>query len=169
MIAYRSRARALPFPLLLVVLVVIAALAAALGGCEGEQRQRIEVAADYVRCSVEADYDGMSRVVAEDARPYCYAMASAPQPEERAVSIVNETWDEDSLIFEIAFGPTSTFLRLSPPADENPDAIMVESWNKAGARSTGTLTVESEKNRLVVTQVDGEPIEKVLSGGSGGL
>lgn len=168
MIAHRFvRPRTVQASLMLVALSLLVAIA--LGSCASEQRQRIEVAADYVRCSVEANYEGMSKVVAEGARPFCYAMASAPMSDDRAVSIVSETWDDDSLIFEIALGPTVTFLRLSPPAGDDPNDVVVESWNKAGARSAGTLTVESERNRLVVTMVDGEPIGKVLSGGSGGL
>lgn len=147
--------------------LLIASLASACAATE--ERERLDVAADYVRCSVDGDYEAMSEVVAEEARPYCYALASAPKPEEKVVAIVDETWDEDSLIFEIEYGPASTFLRLAPPKEESPDDVLVETWNKAGARSAGTLTVDDEDGELVVTHVDGEPIEDVLAVGSGGL
>lgn len=141
----------------------------ALSGCSSESREQVKVAADYVRCSVQADYEGMSKVVSEAARPYCYAMASAPQPEAPLAEIVDETWEKDSLVIEISWGPTSSFMRLSPPKGEEPDEVVVETWNDTGARSDGTLTVAREQDRLVVTHIDGEPIEEVLAVGSGGL
>lgn len=155
--------------LALSALLAVALAAAALAGCAKAQDERIRVAAEYVRCSVNADYRAMSKLVAKPARPYCYAMAAAPKSDGTGVKIVNETWEQDALIFEIGFGPVSTFLRLSPPKDSEPNDIMVESWNKQGARSTGTLTVSETSDGLVVTHVDGKPIEEVLAVGSGGL
>lgn len=149
-------------------LLLIAVLAAGACGCASGGRERIDVAAQYVRCSVGGDYEAMAKVVAEEARPYCYAMAASPAPKDSEVEILDETWDEDSLIFEIGYGPTSTFLRLAPPTEGAPDDVMVESWNKDGARSEGTLTVAEEGEKMVVTHVDGEPIEDVLAVGTGG-
>jgi outer membrane murein-binding lipoprotein Lpp len=154
-------------PSLPIVLLVILALA--LAGCASATRQKIDVAADYVRCSVNSDYDAMSKVVSKAARPYCYAMSAAPPSAGNGVDIAKETREGDALIFELAIGPTSTFLRLSPPKDDAPDEVIVESWNRDGARSTGTLTVAEENDELVVTHVDEKPIEDVLAVGSGGL
>lgn len=152
----------------LALLLVIALAALGTAGC-AKSSKRVEVAADYVRCSVNADYEAMSKVVAKAARPYCYAMAAAPPNGGSEVKIAKETREQDSLIFEIEYGPTSTFLRLSPPKNDKPNDVMVESWNKQGARSAGTLTVAQEGGRYVVTHVNGTPIDEVLSGGSGGL
>lgn len=152
-----------------VALVLMTLSGLSLSGCAGLRSERIKVAADYVRCSVDADYDAMSKVVAEEARPYCYALAAAPQPEAPIAKIVDETWEKDSLILEISWGPTSSFMRLSPPKDEAPDEVIVETWNKEGAQSDGTLTVSAEEDRLVITHIDGEPIQEVLAVGSGGL
>ncbi|MRS13112.1 MAG: hypothetical protein EG823_08620 [Actinobacteria bacterium] len=141
----------------------------AMSGCASESREQVKVAADYVRCSVRADYEGMSKVVSAAARPYCYAMASAPQPDPPLAEIVDEKWEKGSLVIEISWGPASSFLRLSPPKGDESNEVVVETWNDAGARSDGTLTVAREQDRLVVTHIDGEPIEEVLTVGSGGL
>lgn len=150
-------------------LVLLAAVA--LTGCAATRSDRVETAADYVRCSIQADYEDMAEVVTEDAKPYCYAMAAAPQPSDPLAQIVNETWEQDSLIIEIGFGgeKPSNFMRISPPADDAPDDVVIETWNKSGDESNGTLTVAEEKGELVITHVDGEPIEEVLAVGSGGL
>jgi len=152
-----------------VALALMMTSALSLWGCSGVRSERIEIAADYVRCSVDADYDAMSKVVAEEARPYCYALAAAPQPDAPLAEIVDETWEEGSLVLEISWGPTSSFMRLSPPRNDAPDEVIVETWNEEGARSDGTLTVSAEEDRLVITHIDGHPIEEVLAVGSGGL
>lgn len=153
----------------LAALIVIVMLAAGAAGCAQKTNERVEVAADYVRCSVGADYHAMSEVVAEAARPYCYALAAAPPPSDQLAEIVDETWEQDALIIEISFGQESAFMRLSPPTDEAPDEVIVETWNKAGDRSDGTLTVAREDDQLVITHVDGKPIAEVMAVGSGGL
>lgn len=153
----------------LSVLLIAALLGLALDACVKSENKQIAVAAEYVRTSVNADYQAMSKVVAKKARPYCYAMAAAPKSEELPAKIARETKERDALIFEISFGSASTYLRLSPPKTDAPHEVMVESWNKQGARSTGTLTIGEESGTYVVTHVNGKPIEEVLAGGSGGL
>ena len=41
----------------------------------------------------------------------------------------------------------------------------MKSWNKAGNEASGVITVREEKGKLVVTAVDGKPIDEVLSMG----
>lgn len=150
----------------LALIVVVA-----LSGCAITRSERVETAADYVRCSIQADYEDMATVVTEDAKPYCYALAAAPQPGDPLAQIVNETWNEDSLIIEISFGgeQASNFMRISPPTEDAPEDVVIETWNKRGDESNGTLTVADEGGDLVITHIDGEPIEEVLAVGSGGL
>lgn len=164
-----SRRGAMRTAIAMLALVLLAALA--MPGCAETRSERVDAAADYVRCSLQADYEDMAKVVVDDAKPYCYALAAAPRPSEPLAKIIDEIWEEDALIFEVSFGGEEayTYIRVSPPTDEAPEDVVVETWNKIGDESNGTLTVTDNGGDFVVSHVDGEPIQEVLAVGSGGL
>jgi len=133
-----------------------------------EDHKQVATALEYVRANVAADYPALREVVAEDARVYVDAMASVPQPEAPPFSIADTTWEgSTSVTVEIAFSVGSTFLRLSREKDAPAGEIAVESWNDAGDTSSGSMTIADEGGRWVVAEVDGEPIDEVLSRGTG--